>query len=414
MPAVTIRASVAPMLGDLNGKLAAFYRGLTRAGEEHPIHKLALGVVVLLDLFILISIIDGLDVHTRQLAAPDERVPQLCREVVIDRAWTPDNRLDRLTDTVVAYRPKYGEPEKPNRVMHATCERVVAPIAAIAAQDELGSVFEGRQRLTRELRESESELSREKGAYDTQLLEALARPTAARPDVESILAAVQHRTAAIEAARSRLAGLDASLGTAAPVTALWAQLDALQDGVRTSLAADLRRMELWFPLKRLGMQLLFLLPLLAGFSAWHSASVRRGRGLQALIAAHLIVVAAIPVLFRVVEAVYEILPHRLLKRLFELLASWKLVALWHYLVMALAVAFALAAVLLIQRRLFSRERLLEKRITKGECQECGKRLPAGARACPSCGFGQYRSCPKCAGSMPMHARHCTECGSLAG
>lgn len=91
----------------------------------------------------------------------------------------------------------------------------------------------------------------------------------------------------------------------------------------------------------------------------------------------------------------------------------KLVALWHYLVMALAVAFALAAVLLIQRRLFSRERLLEKRIAKGQCQQCGKRLPAGARACPSCGFGQYRTCPRCDGATPVHARHCTACGAPA-
>ncbi len=401
------------MFGAMKARLATFQRNLTHATEDQPLHKLALAVVVLLDVFILISIFDGLEVHTRQLASPDKRVPALCREVVIDRVWTRDTRLDRLTESVASRRPSDGEPEAPNRVMHPTCERIVAPISAIAAQEELGTAFDARLRLTRELRDAERELARQKGAYDTQLLEALARPTAQRPDVESIQAAVQERTVVIEAARTRLAVLNARLDAAEPVKALWMRLDSAQDVERTALAADLRRMEFWFPLKRLVMQLLFLLPLLAAFGVWHARSARMGRGLQALVSAHLCVIASIPVLFRIVEAVYEILPKRLLKRMIELLESMKLVALWHYLVMALAVAFALGAVLLIQRRLLSRERLLEKRIAKGQCQQCGKGLPAGARACPSCGFGQYRACSKCGGPTPVHARHCTACGVLA-
>ncbi len=161
------------------------------------------------------------------------------------------------------------------------------------------------------------------------------------------------------------------------------------------------------------MQLLFLLPLLATFAVWHGASARRGRGLQALVAAHLVVVASIPLIFRIAEAVYDVLPKRFLKRFIELLVSLKLVAIWHYLVIALGVAAALATVFAIQRWLFSRERLLERRIAKGECQSCGKRLPAGARACPFCGYGQRRACSSCGGRTPVHAPFCSECGAPA-
>ena len=161
------------------------------------------------------------------------------------------------------------------------------------------------------------------------------------------------------------------------------------------------------------MQLLFLLPLLGTFAVWHGASARRGRGLQALVAAHLVVVASIPLIFRIAEAVYDVLPKRFLKRFIELLVSLKLVAIWHYLVIALGVAAALATVFAIQRWLFSRERLLERRIAKGECQSCGKRLPAGARACPFCGYGQRRACSSCGGRTPVHAPFCSECGAPA-
>jgi ribosomal protein L40E len=399
------------MLANVKRRLMPLYRSLTRTGEEQPLHKVALAVVLLLDVFILISIFDGLDVHTRQLASPAERIPQLCREIVIDRAWSREVRLDRLAATVVERRSVYRDPDRREPETVPSCARVLGPIQAIAAEESLGELLQKRQQLTSDLRDAETALAREKGAYDTHLLESLAKPGIQRTDVEAILANVQLRTTAIEAARARLAEIDARLDGARPVASLWAALDAMGSGEAASLAAELREQERWYEVKRLGMQLLFLLPLLAAFATWHAKSARRGRGLQALVSSHLVVVASIPLIFRIADAVYEIIPKRLLKRLMELLVSLKLVALWQYLVIAVSIAAALVTVFAIQRWLFSRERLLERRIAKEQCQRCGKRLPAGARACPFCGYGQRRACSSCGGSTPVHAPFCSECGA---
>jgi hypothetical protein len=402
------------VIRSLKGKLGALRTTLTHAGEEQPLHRAALAVVILLDLFILISIFDGLDVHTRQLTSPSERVPELCREIAIDGAWTPARRLDRLAAEVSSRLSGFAHAVgRREQALHPACARVLEPIDAVAVSEELARAFEGRGRLQGDLREVEAELSRTKGAYDTQLLETIAGRRAAGPDVEAIQASVHERTLALEAARAQLAALDARLDRAPPVVAVWARVDAIGEAERSGLAADLRRLERWYPVKRLGMQLLFLLPLVAAFYAWSSASVRRRRGLQALVATHLLVIASIPVLFRVAEAVYEIVPKKLLARLFALLESLNLVALWHYLVMALAVAFALGLVVVVQRKLFSRERLIERRIARGLCQDCGKLLPRAARACPFCGFGQYRPCARCSGATHVHARFCKECGAAA-
>jgi RNA polymerase subunit RPABC4/transcription elongation factor Spt4 len=116
---------------------------------------------------------------------------------------------------------------------------------------------------------------------------------------------------------------------------------------------------------------------------------------------------------RIADAVYDVIPKRLLRRLIDLLVSLKLVALWHYLVIAAAIGAALATAFVIQRWLFSRERLMERRIARGQCQRCGKRLPPGARACPFCGYGQARACAACGGLTPVHAPFCAECGEPA-
>ena len=95
-----------------------------------------------------------------------------------------------------------------------------------------------------------------------------------------------------------------------------------------------------------------------------------------------------------------------MKKIIDLLESLKLVAIWHYLVIALAVAAALFLIYIFQKKLFSREKLIERRISKGECQQCGKHLPAGSQACPFCGFAQFKSCSTCNKEMHAYGKFC--------
>jgi hypothetical protein len=194
---------------------------------------------------------------------------------------------------------------------------------------------------------------------------------------------------------------------------MWKMLEDLTTGDRDRLRADLRRLNFWFPVKRLAMQFVFLLPLVAAFYFWNGASIRKGRGVQTLVSSHLLVVASIPVLFKVIETVYDIIPKKLLRKLIELLESLKLVALWHYLVIALAVGGALFFIYIFQKKLFSREKLIERRIAKGQCQACGKQLPALSPACPFCGSTQYKACGQCGKQTLIHGKFCRECGAPA-
>jgi hypothetical protein len=158
------------------------------------------------------------------------------------------------------------------------------------------------------------------------------------------------------------------------------------------------------------MQLIFLLPLFGIFYAWNALSIRKNRGVQTLVSSHLLAVSFIPILCKIFETIYGIIPKKLLKQLIDLLESLKLVAIWHYLIIAVAVVAALFLIYIFQKKLFSREKLLERRISKGECQQCGKHLPAGAHACPFCGFTQFKPCGHCYKPTHVHGKFCRECG----
>jgi len=221
------------------------------------------------------------------------------------------------------------------------------------------------------------------------------------------------KAAALDALKARISALDQSINGDGRVRLLWERLQGLKEQERQRLLSDLRSLNFWYPVKRLAMQLLFLIPLFAVFYAWNSASIRRCRGIQTLVSSHLLAVSSIPILCKVIEAVYDIIPRKLLKQLMNLLEAMKLIAIWHYLIIALGVGAALLLICLVQKKLFSSERIariIERRISHGDCQECGKHLPAGSAACPFCGFVQYKPCGNCHGQMHVYGKFCQTCG----
>jgi hypothetical protein len=396
----------------LGRRLAGLWENLSRVGEGQPLARPALVVLLFLDAFILVSIFDGLEEHARQLASPSERVPRACVEMVVERSWTATSRLDRLHGAV-RFRGSPGEAEAGAPAVHPLCAPLLAALDAVAGSPELARALRTRSEVQSEVRDLDVALASLRPARDTALLESVAGKPAG-PSIAAIERELREKTSALEAARARLQTIEAAVEAAPEVAALAQRLAAVRDEDRVRLESDLRRLTFWFPLKRLAMELLFLVPLLGAFLAWNVRSARRGLGVQTLVSSHLLVVASVPLLAKVVEAVYEVIPKRLLASLIELLVRLNLVAVWHYLVIAVAIFAALALVYLVQRKLFSRERLLEKRIARGLCQGCGKRLPAGARACPFCGFAQFARCPACGGFAHVQASHCADCGAALG
>jgi hypothetical protein len=406
---ITQQGGSMTMTGKFKDAFARVKGNLTSL-DHQPLSKAALVIILFLDLFILISIFNGLDEHTRQLSSPDDVIPYSCREIVINRQWNPTNRTDNLSQIVLSHSTRYDQDEERKRARHPVCEPYIDLFDRIKNDRELIAFFEDRAKFVQETRDLQREIGNLKGAYDTSLLETIARQKEGRANVDTLKKDIRQRTDALNTLQGQVAALDQRINGNEKVRQLWELLQGLQEQDRETLKADLRSLYFWHPVKRLGMQLLFLLPLFAVFYVWNNASIKRGRGIQTLVSSHLLVVSFLPIFFKIIETVYDIIPKKLLKRLMDLLESLKLVAVWHYLVIALAVAAALFLVYIFQKKLFSREKLIERRIVKGQCQECGKHLPPGSAACPFCGFGQFKPCTHCGKPTLVYGKFCRECG----
>ncbi len=381
--------------------------------DDQPLGKAALLIIIFLDIFIIVSIFDGLGAHTRQLSSPDAYIPNTCREIVVNRQWNPTNRIGNLSQIIISSSTSSYRNEEKRKERHPVCVPYVDLVDQIKNDKTLTSIFEDRNKSEREAKELQRAIDSLKGAYDTSLLETIAKQQESQTKIDATKKDFLEKTSALDVLKVRIASLERTINDETKVKLLWEKLETLTAQDRQTLITELRTLNYWFPVKKLGMQLIFLLPLFVVFYAWNNTSIRKNRGIQTLVSTHLLGISFIPILCKIIETVYDIIPKKFLKKLIDLLESFKLVAVWHYLVIALAVAAALFLIYIFQKKLFSREKLIARRISKGECQQCGKHLPGGSTACPFCGFTQFKPCSNCNKLMHVYGIFCRECGHKA-
>lgn len=399
------------MFESLIAKTRKLKRNLTTL-DNQPLSKAALVIIVFLDIFILISIFDGLADHAAQLTTPEQHIPQYCRDIVIDADWNETNRLGHLARIVSMHRGSYymSDERDRNKSRHEICEPFVRILESIKADENVSRDLAESPRLQQQSAAVRSDLERVTGAYDTSLLATVAGQGQGETNVAAIKKEIADKTRALNELVRKRKLLESSLAQDERVRRLFTRIAGVSQADRNRLRDELRQLNFWHPVKRLGMEMIFLLPLFLVFSVWSSRSIAANRPFQTLVSSHLVVIVLVPVLFKVLELIYDIIPKKLLKQVIDLLESLKLVALWHYLLIGVSIVAALALIYLFQKKLFSREKLNERRISRGLCQNCNQRLPEDSRACPFCGFGQFRICSQC--SKPTHVlgKYCRECG----
>ena len=378
--------------------------------DNQPVGRAALTIVIFLDIFIIVSIFNGLAEHTRQLTTPDEYIPQHCRDVVISQNWNATNRIDRIAQLANSYRERRLRGQA-LELQHPTCQIITDHFDQIKNDRSLTDKIKTMTRFKQEAGQTRNKLNNVRGAYETKLLETIAdvdsKSSAATLQREVIESTSSLDTLIAQGNQTREAfANDEKLGR------LFEHLERLTNDDRENLAEEYRDLSFWYPVKKLGMEMLFLLPLMLAFYYWNSISIAKTRPFQLLVSSHLLIVVFIPVLIKICELLYKVIPQKLLQHIIGFLESIGLVAIWHYLVIAIAIAAAMMLIYLFQKKLFSHDKELAKRIAKGLCQNCGVKISPDSPACPQCGFGQFHPCTHCNEMTFVHGVHCRVCGQL--
>lgn len=392
---------------------------LTYLGEKEPLNFFSIVVILALDLFVLINIFQGLDLQTRQLESPSEVIPYQCLDLVNSLSETQSE--ERMVFNVLrGYNNYYNEVEnkysaalvnqKNKEKISPNCREIFDQAIALNAEEDIRWTNDNIQNLESEKSNLESEISQYENNYDTMLLERIANQQNQDSIIEGKADTVKKDKQAIENKVNTLGlRIDALKEKIMSTPEVEKLLSVIKENKEEILKQD-KTLRFWHPIKRIGVELLFLLPMLIFFFYLYRRSLKKNKELLILIFSHLLVVVSIPIIFEVIRLVLDVIPFHVLADILAILEALNLIVIWNYILILLGIGIAIGLIYFVQKKLFSRERMYLKRIAQSKCYACGTKLTGDKEHCYKCGEKQMINCPNCQKTTYTKGTHCINCG----
>lgn len=396
-------------------KLKIFKNKLTRLGTNEPLNFFSIVLIIALDIFVLVNLFQGLDLQTKQLESPRERIPSKCVSLInsVDQFQNVKNILRRQPSYYSNVENKYSAGyvnQKNKEKIEPQCREIFDTALELYENRNLQQLYSQSQNLEKQKDTSQSQIYQYENNYDTMLLEEIAdqnrQDSIVNGKMDDVKEKIADQRTRITKLETEIAQTNLEIEQSADVK----NFLALIDTHKTELKSLNKKLTFWSPVKKTGVQLIFLLPLLLVFVYFYYRSLKKNRELLILIFAHLLVVVSIPIFFEVFHMLFDILPFHILEDLLELLEAMNLVVIWNYLLILIGIGVALGLIYLVQKKLFSRQRMYLKRIAKGKCLACGMKINANTEYCYNCGEKQVVQCPHCSKLTYKTGVCCVNCG----
>lgn len=397
----------------------------TRTVNNEPLNRVSLIVILLVDLFIIGNVFSGLDAISNWHLSPSEMAPCRSEWVTYREDKTTDRdypALQRAISEQFQYKGITGGIAEQYRLNQRDRLGSISPICldSAALQDTLNNP--AIQTVKTRVNANEMKIAKLKQSnqtirsqYDSTLLEKIAGQNPANSinnvKAEQAKAKLTENDRQIAELNSKLKADRAEL-VAQPASQ--AYLMRLQDnGKFEQLDKAYKSANFWYPSIRLGLQGLFLLPLMAIALGIHNLALGKGYGLIALMAWHLLCIFFIPLIFKV----FEFLQFGFLfQAIFDFVSSiiGNLVFLLNYISILSIPVIGFGIIKLVQTVILNPKSQATRRVQKNQCLNCAKTLQPGDTHCPHCGYHQQTECPSCHGMTYKHLSHCRHCGAVQG
>jgi hypothetical protein len=293
--------------------------------------------------------------------------------------------------------------------MHPVCREFYKKLDLIYNNTQVNDFFKQRRKIQKEIESLNLKARKSRVISQNALLSNISKKNNPQNN-PSIMTSSKNQSDKFEKLTSELNELDKKIYNEGKVTELFNYVQAFNSQEIQKLEKEVESFKFWYKYKKFGWQMLFLIPLFIFIYFWNQKSIMKDSGLQLLISSHLLVVVSIPIFLKFINLLLELIPQYFFKKVFETLKALHLVAIWHYILILLAVLFAIFLIYIIQKKIFNKKRLQQKRLSNSACFECGKRLPDMLDYCPFCGTKQVEICSECNSKSYVCGDFCSSCG----
>jgi predicted RNA-binding Zn-ribbon protein involved in translation (DUF1610 family) len=384
--------------------------------DHEPINKVSIGVLILIDLFVLVNVFGGLGSIAQWPLSPYEEFPCYSayenyqtadkKDVFTLNAQTIENIVNENPPLLNSFPEQSRRLGRPSNLCDrlTQLERAVDTKANIQIKKQIQQSRTEISGLERENRTLQSQ-------YDSTLLEKIAGQDPSKSinkvSADRIKSEIETNKNKIKVQQAQVKQRQTQL-VQDPNAAAYLQL--LNDNSAYSKVKEgFKSAEFWYPNKQLLLQTLFLLPLIEIAYIWHSTATRRNRGLQALLSWHLLLIFCIPLLIKIFEFVqFGNLVNILISGIVAILGGLVFIASYALILIIPLLGFGI--IKFLQRFVFNAKVQAKNRIQKVRCLQCNSKLRLTDEFCPHCGFEQFMDCSNCHQPTYKFTNFCSTCG----
>ncbi|MDS3861347.1 hypothetical protein RIF25_11060 [Thermosynechococcaceae cyanobacterium BACA0444] len=388
--------------------------------QAQPLNKLSLGIIIVIDIFILWQVFSGLSDIARWPLSPSQAYPCYSAWYAY-REQTTESQPNRDFAQVRTALENASNDSLELQYRRQAQDRLgqLSPVCLdYAARRDAMVTPSSRNTLTR-IKQQEQAIDSLAAAnrqirqeYDSTLLEQIAGQAPSQ-SINTVAAAQARQTLQaneekIQTLKQDIQQLQQTL-LQQPNSQKFIQF-LQEDSAFQAVQQGYDRARFWHPTQQLILQVLFLAPLI-GIAGWVQGwAWQRQFGLLALISWHLFIIFLIPLVLKIFEvlqfgAVFSVV-FGLVTTLFG-----QLLFLVSYVYIFLIPLVGFGLIKLGQRLFFHPATQASNRYQKCRCLQCGRKIRLADPHCPHCGFHQYQDCPHCHQPTYTYLPHCKECGT---
>lgn len=398
--------------------ILGFKNNLTKIGSKEPLNFFSIVLILGLDLFVLVNIFQGLDAQTAQLTAPWEKIPYECENLL--EVNSPQEQKTLVAEMLSKYENYYQNNEYKYREefineanqakIDPLCRMVFDAANTVRANAKLQEQHSQVQKIQSESDQFQNQIEKYTTDYDTMLQEQqagqLPENSILTGNTTDVKIRIEDLNNQINTNKLRIENIEKSIFESNDVQSFI----SIAKQNKQLILDQKKSLEFWHSLKVTGVEFVFLLPLLFFFIYLYRRSLSKNNELMIFIMSHLLVVVSIPVVFEVIHLLMEVLPLHILADFIALLKALNIAIIWNYLLILIGIGIVVVLIYIVQKKLFSRQRLGLKRIAQKRCQTCGVKLSTEAKFCYHCGENQLALCQFCQKPTYKSGLYCIHCG----
>tara|TARA_Y100001960_G_scaffold316318_1_gene383062 strand:+ start:540 stop:1721 length:1182 start_codon:yes stop_codon:yes gene_type:complete len=373
--------------------------------KSEKLSKLSICLILILDIFILSLLFEGIDNEQKQLVKPYEAISYTCQQVF--------NQKDeqRYSSFYNKYTVKHIVEQEANADQR--CLDLKDKYQAVINSPEFIANKELINTLNSQIRRVSNELRTLSARYDTRLLETIAKKADQsdnlKTEYDNLLIEEQNLQRKLRSVK-RLTNLE-----------VYQSFVAYKNLHKKQIQEEYKSLKIWYKIKSFLMSLKFTLPLfLIAFFFYFKNKQNQLKGndfnnIALIISAHLSIIFALPIILGILETIYLIIPKTFLAKIYIMLESMKALFLGFYGLMLLAIlifGFIIYQLQKFEKKKHRKYSVIAKSISKSKCFNCKNTVDyKNDKFCSFCNQELLEQCEDCSKFRIKGLPFCRHCGT---